>query len=38
VPQPTSPKQLSMGSDDRRLGIALTQMTIVARGRAPLGN
>jgi len=29
VPQPTSPKQLGMGSDDRLLGIALTKMKII---------
>ncbi len=38
VPQPTSPKQLGLGSDSRPLGIALTQMTIVARGKVPAGN
>lgn len=29
VPQPTSPKQLGTGSDDRTLGIALTKVKIV---------
>ena len=29
VPQPTSPKQLGMGSDERMLGIALTKMKII---------
>jgi phosphoglycerol transferase len=29
VPQPTSPKQLGMGSDERMLGIALTKIKII---------
>jgi phosphoglycerol transferase len=30
VPKPTSPKQLGMSNDDRRLGIAVRQMTITS--------
>jgi len=30
VPQPASPRQLGQGNDDRRLGIALSRMSIVA--------
>ena len=28
IPQPTSPRQLGQGNDDRQLGIALMQLTI----------
>jgi phosphoglycerol transferase len=38
VPQPTSPKQLGMSSDNRRLGIALTKISIVADAASGQGN